>query len=75
MKFHLSKIKTIHTKWVTQFYNHIPTEDSSKVIINGWRRFSVFKTATNDSPALPSINKFQDLAPLPSTNDGGNEIV
>ena len=51
------------------------TEYSSKVNINGWRRFGIFKTTTNDSPALPSIDKFQDITPLSSTNDGGNEIV
>lgn len=75
MKFHVTKIKTIYTKWVTQFYNHMSTEYSSKVNINGWRRFGIFKTTTNDSPALPSIDKFQDITPLSSTNDGGNEIV
>ena len=75
MKFHVTKIKTNYTKWVTQFYNHMSTEYSSKVNINGWRRFGIFKTTTNDSPALPSIDKFQDITPLSSTNDGGNEIV
>ena len=51
------------------------TEDGSKVSINGWKRSGIFDAVTDGSSALPSIDPFQDIAPLPSTNDGDNEIV
>ena len=36
MKLHLTEIKPIHAKWITQFYDYMSTEDGSKVITNGW---------------------------------------
>ena len=75
MKFHLTEIKPIHAKWVTEFYNHMSTEDGSKVSINGWKRSGIFDAVTDGSSALPSIDPFQEIAPLPSINDGDNEIV
>ena len=50
------------------------TEDGSKVSTAG-ERSGIFDDVTDGSSALPSIDPFQDIAPLPSTNDGDNEIV
>ena len=70
MKLHLNEIKPIHANWITQFYNHMSTEDSSKVVINGWKRSGIVNVVTNGSAALPSIDPFQNIAPLlPSTSD------
>ena len=51
------------------------TEDGSKVSINGWKRSGIFDAVTDGSSSLPSIDPFQDMAPLPSTSDGDNENV
>ena len=70
MKFHLTEIKPIHANWITQFYNHMSIEDGSKVVINGWKRSGIVDAVTNGSAALPSIDPFQNIAPLPpSTSD------
>ena len=46
------------------------TEDGSKVVINGWKRSGIVDGVTNGSAALPSIDHFQNIAPLlPSTGD------
>ena len=51
------------------------TNNGSKVIINGWKSFAIFEAVTDGSSAFPSIDLFQDIATLPSTNDEGKEIV
>ena len=46
------------------------TEDDSKVVINGLKRSGIVDAVTNGSAALPSIDPFQNIAPLPpSTSD------
>ena len=70
VKFNLTKIKPVNVNWITQFYNHMSIEDGSKVVINGWKRSGIVDTVTNRSVALPSIDPFQNIAPLPpSTSD------
>ena len=70
MKFHLTEIKPIHANWVTQFYNHMSTEDGSKVVINDWKRSGIVDAVTNRSAALPPIDPFKNIVPLPpSTSD------
>ena len=69
MKFHLTELKPIHKNWIMQFYNHMSTEDGSKVVINGWKRSGIIDAVTNEPAALPSINPFQNIAPvLPSAS-------
>ena len=52
------------------------TEDGSiKLVSTAGKRSDIFDAATDGSSALQSIDPFQDIAPLPSTNDGDNEIV
>ena len=42
-----------------------------KLVSTAGKRSGIF----DGSSALPSIDPFQDIAPLPSTNDGDNDIV
>ena len=70
VEFHLTKKRTIHTKWVTQFYNYMSTEDGSEIVI----RSGIFEAVTHGSSSLPSIDPFQGVPPLSSKNDGGNEM-
>ena len=65
MKFHLTEIKPIHAKWITQFYDYISTEDGSKVIINGWKKSGISDAVMNGSSSLPSLDPFQTISPLP----------
>ena len=65
MKFHLTEIKPIHAKWITQFNDYMSTEDGSKVIINGWKKSGISDAVTNGSSSLPSLDTFQTIAPLP----------
>ena len=56
IKFNLTETKPIHVKWITEFYNHMSTEDGSKVIINGFKRSGIFNAITDVSSALPAID-------------------
>ena len=47
---------------------------SSKLLLTV-ERFGIFEGVTDGSSALTSINPFQDITPLSSTNSGGNEII
>ena len=70
MKFDLTETKSIHANWVTQFYNHMLTEDGSKVVTTSWKRSGIVYAVTNGSAALPLIDPFQNITPLPpSTSD------
>ena len=58
MKFHLTEIKPIHAKWITQFYDYMSTEDGSKVIINGWKKSGISQLRT-DLPPCPLWTHFK----------------
>ena len=75
MKFHLTEIKPIHAKWITQFYDHMSTEDGSKVIINGWKKSGISNAVTEGSSSLPSLDPFQNIAPLPQLYGETNETI
>ena len=75
MKFHLTEIKPIHAKWITQFYDYMSTEDGSKVIINGWKKSGISDAVTNGSSSLPSLDPFQTIAPLPQLDGEPSETI
>ena len=65
MKFQLTEIKPIHANWISKFYNHMSTDEGSKVIINGWKKSGISDAVTGGSSSLHSLDPFQDIAPLP----------
>ena len=75
MKFHLTEIKPIHAKWITQFYDYMSTEDGSKVIINSWKKSGISDAFTNGSSSLPSLDPFQTIAPLPQLDGEPSETI
>ena len=75
MKFHLTEIKPIHAKWITQFYDHMSTEDGSKVIINSWKISGISDAVTNGSSSLLSLDPFQTIAPLPQLDGEPSETI
>ena len=64
MKSHLAEIKPIHTKWITQFYDYMSTEDGSNVIINAWKKQGISDAVKNGCSSLSSLDPFQTIAPL-----------
>ena len=75
MKFHLTKIKPIHAKWITQLYDYVSTEDGSKVIINSWKKSGIPDAVTNGSSSLSSLVPFQTIAPLPQLDGEHSETI
>ena len=67
MKFQLTEINPIHANWISQFYNHMSTDEGSKVIINGWKKSGISDAVTRGSSSLPSLDPFQDIVPLPQS--------
>ena len=74
IKFCLTVIKPLHAKWLMEFYNHITSEDDSKVIINGWKRSGIYEAVKGGSPLLPSIDPFDKLIPLADDNGKSNYV-
>ena len=72
IKFYLTVIKPLHAKWLMELYNHITSEDGSKVIINGWKRSGIYDPAKGGSPLLQSIDPFDKLIPLADDNGKSN---
>ena len=76
MKFQLSKSKPIHANWISQFYNHMSADDEGyNVIINGWKKSGISDAVTGGSSSLPSLNPFQDIAPLPQSLEVHETII
>ena len=75
MKFHLTEIKPIHAKWITQFYDYMSTEDGSKVITNGWKKSGISDVVANGSSSLPSLDPFQTIAPLLQLDGEPSETI
>ena len=65
MKFPLTTIKPIHASWITDFYNHMSTEEGMKIIENGWKASGIFGAVQGGSVGLAPIDPFQDISPLP----------
>ena len=55
MKFQLTEIKPIHANWISQFYNHMSTDEDSKVIISGWKKSGSSDAVTGGSSSLASL--------------------
>ena len=67
MKFPLTTIKPIHASWITDFYNHMSTEEGIKIIENGWKASGILGAVKDGSAGLEPIDPFQEISPLPST--------
>ena len=67
MKFPLTTIKPIHASWITEFFNHMSTEEGINIILNGWKASGILCAVQDGSAGLPPIDPFQDLSPLPSS--------
>ena len=75
IKFYLTVIKPLHAKWLMEFYNHITSEKGSKIIINGWKRSGIYDAVKNGSSSLPSIDPFNEIAPLVVTEKSNETDV
>ena len=40
------------------------SEEGSKIIINGWKRSGIYDAVKNGGSSLPSIDPFNEIAPL-----------
>ena len=67
VKLKLSLIKPIHAAWVVDFYNHMTTAKGVEIITSGWRTVGILDAIELGSSALPSIDPFDDIDPLLST--------
>ena len=69
VKFKLTTIKPLYAKWLVEYYNEMTSESGSKVIVSGWKASGIFDAVEMGSSVLPSIDPFQDISPLISSND------
>lgn len=51
------------------------TTEGNAVVVNGWKRSGILDAVTNDSASLPSIDPFQEIAPLPETESRNNDSI
>ena len=62
-----SLIKPIHAAWVVELYNHMTTAQGVEIITSGWRAVEMLDAIGLGTCALPSIDPFDDIDPLLST--------
>ena len=65
IQFKLTTLKSLHAKWLLQFYNHITSLEGREVILNGW----------NAAASLPTLDPFQDISPLPENDGSDNQPI
>ena len=68
--FRLTTFKLLHAKWLVEFYNHITSETGAEIILNGWKATGIYDVLNMGAAALPFLDPFQDISPLP-----GNDYV
>ena len=76
VKLKLSLIKPIHTAWVVDFYSHMAAAKGVEIITSGQRAAEILGVIELGSSALLSIDPFDDIHPLLSTQieDGSNNV-
>ena len=73
IQFRLTTLKPLHAKWILEFYNHITSEKGAEIIINGWKAAGIYDALKMGSSALPSLDPFQDISPLPENYESESE--
>ena len=69
IQFSLTTLKPLHSKWLLEFYNHITSETGAEIILNGWKAAGIYDALKMGAAALPSLDLFQDISPLPGNDD------
>ena len=70
--FRLSVIKSLHAKWLVEYYNHISSETGTKVIVNGFKLAGICDAIRSGESSLQSIDPFNDITPLADSLSEGN---
>ena len=52
-----------------EFYNQITSETGAEIILNGWKAAGIYDALKIRAAALPSLDSFQDISPLPGYDD------
>ena len=73
IQFHLTALKPLHAKWLLEFYNHITSETGAEIIFNGWKAAGIYDALKMGAVALPSLDPFQDISPLPGSDDDDHD--
>ena len=69
IQFRLTTLKPLHGKWLLECYNHITSETGAEIILNGWKAAGIYDALKMGAAALPSLDPFQDISPLPGNDD------
>ena len=69
IQFRLTTLKPLQAKWLLEFYNHITSKTGAEIILNGWKAAGIYDVLKMDATALPSLDPFQDISPLPGNDD------
>ena len=64
----LTKLKSVHTGWIVEFYNYMSMLKRKEIIDNGWKSTGIFDGLELGSNKMPSINLFQDIDPMLSND-------
>ena len=60
-------MKPLHAEWITDFYNHMTTSESKKIIESGWLSPGVRDKIRLELNKFPSVDPFDDIAPMTVT--------
>ena len=57
-------MKPLHAEWITDFYNHMTTPESKKIMESRWLSSGVSDAIRLGSNKLSSIDPFDNIAPM-----------
>ena len=72
IEFRSSIIKTLHAKWLLEYYSHISSEAGTEVIVNGFNLAGIYDAIRSGKSSLQSIDSFNDIAPLADSLSEGS---
>ena len=75
IKFRLTTLKSLHAKWLVEYYNEITSENGSSVIINGWKAAGIYNAIKAGSSGLQSINPIEYISPLVTKRDESESFL
>ena len=64
VKLQLTKLKSLPTGWIIQFFNEMTTRRSSEIFGSGWNASAIKDTIKLGTEKLLSFDPFEELDPM-----------
>ena len=75
VSLHLSLLKSYHSEWLVECYNHMTTTAAQNVIQSGWRTAEITDALQVGVKGLGSLDPFQEVDPLIEREGDENSAI